>query len=264
ELPRTSGKAQGDGQGVGQPLQVQVGGVDVSGLTVYQRPHEKPAIVQPTGFQTGQFLPRGYTLAVYLIRPVNTLDLSGMVELGIGENAVFNHHLQLPFGTRIYGTASTPNVSDRIAISVDAMVFPDGQELPITGVVLDMDGLPGVRGYYFPQPIAVQAFPYLNEAAIGFLESNKSLDQTVTASTQGLSTRSRSTLKNQVNSGAQKGIASALQHQQEELDRRYPPYVLVKAGTGAWIQLTTALDLNARAINALASRAQPRSQPEKG
>jgi len=245
----------------GQPLQVQTGSLDVAALTVYKREENTvgPA-KRPSGFDTGNFLPKGQLIPVIFQTNVTTLDLSGMVEMQVAENVRFNGDvIRLPYGTKIYGSASTRNVSDRIAIAANTIVFTDGTELHIDGVALDRDARAGVRGYYVPQPAAVQLFPYANEAAIGALQTLGQSQQVTTQSVFGLTTSSvqnPNSWRNSLVTAGQQALQDTFNREQAMLDQRYPAYVIVKRGTVGYVQLSSALDLNAGKIF------QPQEEPK--
>jgi hypothetical protein len=237
----------------GQPLQVQTGSLDVATLTVYKREEDAAGPAKkPSGFDTGNFLPKGQRIPVIFQTNVTTLDLSGMVEMQVAENVKFNGDvIRLPYGTKIYGSASTKNVADRIAIAANTIVFTDGTELHIDGVALDRDDQAGVRGYYVPQPAAVQLFPYANEAAIGALQTLGQSQQVTTQSALGLTTSSiqnPNSWRNSLVTAGQQALQDTFNREQTMLDQRYPAYVIVKRGTMAYIQLSSALDLEAGKI----------------
>jgi hypothetical protein len=237
----------------GQPLQVQTGSLDVGALTVYKREEDVAGPAKrPGGFDTGNFLPKGQLIPVIFQTNVTTLDLSGMVEMQVAENVKFNGDvIRLPYGTKIYGSASTKNVADRIAITANTIVFTDGTELHLDGVALDGDARAGVRGYYVPQPAAVQLFPYANEAAIGALQTLGQSQQVTTQSALGLTTSSiqnPNSWRNSLVTAGQQALQDTFNREQAMLDQRYPAYVIVKRGTMAFVQLSSALDLNAGKI----------------
>ncbi len=234
------GKREGD---AGQPLQVQTGSLDVATLTVYKREDDgaKPAR-RPSGFDTGNFLPKGQLIPVIFQTNVTTLDLSGMVEMQVAENVKFNGDvIRLPYGTKIYGSASTKSVADRIGITANTIVLADGTELHIEGVALDGDARAGVRGYYVPQPAGVQLFPYANGAVMGALQTLGQSQQVTTQSAFGLTTattQSPNNWRNSLVSAGQQALQDAFNREQAMLDQRYPAYVIVQRGTMAYIQLS--------------------------
>ncbi|MGA3007169.1 MAG: TrbI/VirB10 family protein [Opitutaceae bacterium] len=234
----------------GRPLQIQTGTLDLAALTVYKREdNEVRPVRRPSGFDTGNFLPKGQLIPVIFQTDVTTLDLGGMVEMQVAENVKFNGNvIRLPYGTKIYGAASIKNVADRIGISANTIVFTDGTELHLNGVALDSDARAGVRGYYVPPPTAVELFPYINGAAIGALQSLSQSQEVTTQSALGLTTSSTqgpNSWRNAVATSGQQALQDAFNREQTLLDQRYPAYVIVKRGTLAYIQLSSALDLDA-------------------
>jgi hypothetical protein len=246
---------------VGQPLQVKTGSLDVATLTVYTRAEDeaKPA-KRPSGFDTGDFLPKGQLIPVVFQTNVTTLDLSAMVEMQVAENVKFNGDvIRLPYGTKIYGSASTKNVAERIGITANTIVFTNGTELHINGVALDSDAQAGVRGYYVPQPVAAQLFPYANGAIMGALQALGQSQQVTTQSALGVTTSSTQNPNNwrtAVAGAGQQALQDAFNREQAMLDQRYPAYVIVKRGSLAYIQLSSALDLTAWRMS------QPQDEPK--
>ena len=204
---------------------------------------------------TGQILPRGTKIHVYFIETVNTLDIESMVTLAVAEPVVFNHKVVIPFGTRLLGRASNKSTRDRIAIDVDTLLFPDGREVGISGLMKDMDGQSGVTGYYIPRPAMAQLAPYIGgflQAYAGNLLAGKT---TVNVLGTGVTTEASAT-KNEFMNQAAKMIGEQVKLQQQELTDRSPPYVVVVAGSEAVVQLRTAFNLTDDAGNA-AARSRP-------
>jgi hypothetical protein len=245
-----SERGAGQPVSVSQPLQVEAGSLDVGALTIYKRSEEsaRPA-KRPSGFETGNFLPKGQLIPVIFQTNVTTLDLSGMVEMQVAGTVKFNGDvIRLPYGTKIYGSASTKNVADRIGITANTIVLTDGTEFRIEGVALDVDARAGVRGYYVPQPAAVELFPYANAGILGALQTLGQSQQVTTQSALGLTTsttQNPNSWRNSLVTAGQQALQDAFNREQTLLDQRYPAYVIVKRGTMAYIQLSSALDLDA-------------------
>ena len=257
--PVTGTTAVGAPISVGQPLQVPVGAVDPNGLVVYKRtsgPVVEPA--KPSGFQTNHFLPLGHEIPVIFTDKVLTLDLEGLVRFQVAGNVVFNGRLQIPHGTFIYATASKKNVADRVAFTVHTVVWKDGSQTSLSGIAKDPDGQAGVMGYYIPRPAEADALGYLAPVALGFIESQK---RTMTSqqigaggTIQNIQQANPYDFRNEMLGAGQNGLQDQLRRQQDELDRRYQPYVEIRAGSTAVVQLTAAVDLDMRS-NAVAKRA---------
>lgn len=225
--------------------------------------HDTPVAV-PSGFTTNNFLPRGALIPVYFLTTVKTGTLEDMVMLGVAENVVFNHRVQLPFGTRLIGSASAAGDGDRIAINVDTVLFPNGEELPISGLGKDVDRGPGVRGYYIPQPIWVQLLPYVNNFIAAYVDT---LQETYTATTTynqngTLITNQQQQIdpfspKTQLAASASEALRNATQVTMESLNSLYKPYIVIPPGTAAFVQLRQATDITRKQVNGSAANPMP-------
>ncbi len=232
--------------------------VNVQSLVVYDAKRDtrtsaqqaKAAVqVVPTGFETYNFLPRGWLFPVYILSTVQTVNQEDIVIMGVAENIIFQHKVQIPFGTRLLGSAAGLSFEDRIAINVDTILYPDGRELPLSAFLKDANDLSsGVRGYYIPQPIRVQLAPYVSQ----FIDTwSKALaERYIGDSGDSESTREALDQTSDLISDQAKKI-------QERLDRRYPEKVVVPIGTKAYVQLRAPLDLTQAQIAGSLGNRQP-------
>lgn len=250
----------------GTPVEEDQGTLNLQSLIIYdsagQEAKVKAAADQAkakadadrTGFDTKNFLPRGFFFPVYLLTTVQTVNQEDIVVLGVAENVIFQHKVQLPFGTRLLGSAGASNFEDRVMINIDTILYPDGRELPISAFAKDSSDLAsGIRGYYIPQPLRVQLAPYANEF--------------IAAWTQAAADRFSERAKNNTDGNSdpvteQYDIASNLIREQArklqtKLDRRYPEKVVVPIGTKAYVQLRAPLDLTAARIAGSLDNRQP-------
>lgn len=205
----------------------------------------------PTGFDTDRFLPRGFFFPVYLLTTIQTVNQEDIVVLGVAENVIFQHKVQLPFGTRLLGSASGSSFEDRVSVNVDTILYPDGRELPISAFLKDASDLSsGVKGYYIPQPLRVQLTPYINEFIASWTQ----------AATQRYS-GSRDNNDGLVSLAGAEQSANLIREQanriQQRLDRRYPEKVVVPIGTKAFVQLRSPLDLTRARVGGSLSNTQP-------
>jgi hypothetical protein len=241
------------------PAQLVVEGVQPTPTPVTDNrpPNPSPPRPRPSGFETKNFLPRGAVIPVYILSMVKTGDMEDMVEMGVAKNVVFNGKVQLPFGTRILGSAAMAGDGDRVAINVDTILFPNGDELPISATVKDMDRGPGVRGYYIPQPLWVQLLPYVNNFLAAYLNT---LQKTITTDvtyvtpngmtiTQQQQVADMSDSQTQLLSSASESLQQATIVTMQELNKLYKPYLVVPPGTPAFVQLRQATDLTRRRVN---------------
>lgn len=204
--------------------------------------------VRPSGFASKDFLPMGTLIPVYLLTTVETTNLEDMVMFGVAENVVFNHDVRLPFGTRLIAQASQTSERDRIAFNVHTVLYPDGTELPMSGLVKDLDKRAGLRGYYYQTPLSVQ----LQQLALGILEDTQISSPSIPVIGGG-ATNGSSAASNGLGTIKQK----ILEDMYNDLRERYKPYVRIPLGTPAFVQLRNALDLKARAVNGGATNQMP-------
>ena len=254
--PSATSVSVGSPINTGQPLQVQVGALDPNALVVYKRSAGPPVAEapKPSGFQTNHFLPLGQEIPVIFTDKVLTLDLEGLVRLQVEGDVVFNGRLQIPHGTFLYATASKKNVADRVALTVHTIVWRDGSQSSLSGIAKDPDGQPGVIGYYVPRPAEADALGYLTPVALGFIEAQKSTMTTQQIGAGGTIQNAQQAnpynFRNEMLGAGQAGLQDQLRRKQDELDRRYQSYVEIRAGSTAVVQLTSAVDLNARSDGA--------------
>jgi hypothetical protein len=240
---------------LGQPLQVQASTTPAESYVVYSgdpaEPEQKPE-TRPNGFKTGDFLPLGTEFAVIFNDKVQTLDLEGLVSLTVvGDVRSPNGRIQIPNGTHIFGTASRKNIRGRVGVSLQTIVFiSDGHEVPISGILKDADGQPGVLGDYYPEPAGADAIGYLAPVATGFLNS---LQQTTNSIALGGAGTVQSAVqanpfsfRNQMLTASETALADQAAKKQQELTQLYQAYTEVRQATLATVQLTHGLDLTAK------------------
>lgn len=227
-------------------------------LTPTPSPTPLPSITPaPSGFETNNFLPRGALIPVYFLSMVKTGSLEDLVILGVAENVILNHQVQLPFGTRLLGSAAADGDGDRVAVNIDTVLFPNGEELPISGIAKDIDRGPGVRAYYIPQPMWVTLLPYVNNFIAAYLNT---LQKTITATTTAVTPNGTTVSQSQqvadltnpqtalVNSASQ-ALQNATQVTMQQINQLYKPYLVIPPGTPAFIQLRQATDITRKRIN---------------
>ena len=223
-----------------------------------------------TGFQTNKFLPRGALIPVYVLSTIKTGTLEDLVVLGVAENVIFNHDVQLPFGTRLLGSAAASGDGDRIAINVDTALFPNGEELPISGLAKDIDRGPGIRAYYIPQPVWVTLLPYVNNFIAAYLNTlQKTVEATTTAynpSTGGTTTEVQQVAdmtdtQTALVSSASNALMNATQVTMDQINKLYKAYLVIPPGTPAFVQLRQATDITRKAINGSVTNPMPSDLP---
>ena len=228
-------------------------------------PTAPAAVAVPSGFETKQFLPRGAIIPVYVLSMIKTGNLEDIVELGVAKNVVAFGKIQLPFGTRILGSSSQEGDGDRIAVNIDTILFPNGDELPISGIVKGTDKGPGIKAYYIPQPLWMQLLPYVNNFIAAYLNSlQNTIVQPITVTDSSGQT---ATYENQVSdsfdpqtqlvTSAAQALQQATVETMRSLNNLYKPYLVVPPGTPAFVQLRQATDLTRRRVNGSAFSPMP-------
>jgi len=165
-------------------------------------------------------------------------------------NLFFNHRLQIPFGTRFLGRLAGSPVRDRLNLSADEIVAPDGRELGISARAVEADDLgsdlrPGVAAQFIPPPAWAQLAPYVSDAVTGYLGLLQSRAQRqfvlgVGGLSLGGGSASASAPLEQASAQAVQDFASA---RLKEVEERYASHYLIPAGTECWLQLDADLDL---------------------
>jgi hypothetical protein len=207
-------------------------------------------------------VPRGTLICVYLLTTVDTANPAAVLQFGAARGLVFHRRPQLPFGTRFLGRLVGPPARDRLNLTVDAVLFPDGLELPISASVVEADEeggniRPGIAADYFPPPTWVQVAPYVSDFATGYLGLLESRAQRQFTIGLGgaLASPSSDSARPPLYEASAQAIQDFTQARLKEISQRYASHFLVPAGTACWLQLEADLDLRpARSRPSLPSR----------
>jgi type IV secretory pathway VirB10-like protein len=73
----------------------------------------------------------------------------------------------IPKGTKLIGSCNVVKSVDRVNITFNTMVFPNGQEIKFNGIALHNDGSGGVPGRVDKQKARLPAKVFLSAAATG-------------------------------------------------------------------------------------------------
>ena len=135
-------------------------------------------------YQSDALVPLGSMVKCLLIHNIVTNNFEAPVIAQVWEDFYFDGKLLLPFGTRIYGTASSGKERDRVMVRFDNIVFQDGKTIKINAMGLSKDGSGGLTGTVIDehnkQTFIQMAFNFLSGMALG-------LQQTATNQVTGLS-----------------------------------------------------------------------------
>ena len=134
-------------------------------------------------YQSNQLVPLGSMVKCLLIHNIVTNNFEAPVIAQVWEDFYFDGKLLLPFGTRIYGTASSGKQRDRVTVRFDNIVFQDGKTIKINAIGLSKDGSGGLTGTVIDehnkQTFIQMALNFLSGMALG-------LQQTATNQVTGI------------------------------------------------------------------------------
>lgn len=205
-----------------------------------------------SGFATHHFLPRGYRIPVILIDRINTSLGTLPVEMAVAKDVEWNGRLQIPFGWRIFGTASA-GTGVKVNVRANMILDPVGKEYPITGLVLNTALEPGFDGYPTPDPLLLQLLPIAQQTIGTFMsaaQDTTTQPTLVSGGALGTSTLSGSqqvyTLdaKNSILQGTAQALTMLMNQKVQELQKLYPQGEIVERGSLGLLLVTSPLDLN--------------------
>lgn len=192
-------------------------------------------------YQSGWIVPLGSMVKCLLIHNIVTNNFEAPVIVQVWEDFYFDGKLLLPFGTRIYGTASAGKQRDRVMVRFDNIVFQNGKTLKVNAIGLSRDGSGGLTGTVINESnkktFIAMALNFLSGTASG-------LQQTSTNAVTGMSeveASSRNALLN--------GVANTFQNEaksvKEEADNA-KGYAIVLAGSQLVVYFEKEIDTQGR------------------
>jgi type IV secretory pathway VirB10-like protein len=126
-------------------------------------------------FKSSKVVPLGSMIKCLLIHNIVTNNFEAPVIVQVWEDFYFDGVLLLPFGTRIYGTASAGRQRDRVTVKFHDIVFQDGTNIKIDAIGLSKDGSGGLTGIVIDdstkQTIIGMALNLLTGVALGFQQT---------------------------------------------------------------------------------------------
>ena len=176
-------------------------------------------------YQSNWVIPLGSMVKCLLIHNIVTNNFQAPVIVQVWQDFYFDGKLLLPFGTRIYGTATAGRERDRVTVAFHDIVFQDGKNIKINAIGLSQDGSGGLTGTVIDdgtkKTILAMAMNLLSGMALGF-------QQTSTNALTGLDqveSNSRNALLN--------GVANTFQKQAQQTQtdiENSKGYAIVLAG----------------------------------
>ena len=208
------------------------------------------------------WVPRGTLIAVYLLTTVDTGNPAAVLQFGAARNVIFNGRCQLPFGTRFLGKLSSRAGRDRVNLTADTILYPDGTERPVAASAVEADesGIrirPGIGAYFYPPPSWVQMAPYFSEfftGAMGLLASRAQQQFSIGVPGVSIASGSGGDLRAPLYQASAQAVQDLTQARLKELEQHYASFYLVPAGTACWLQLDADLNLDS-------DRGQPHAAP---
>ena len=92
------------------------------------------------------FMPTGFTFPVRLKNAVYSYNVESPAIAVVDEEVQYLKRVVIPARTRVIGAVAVQQDHNRILITFRTLVFPDGSEVPFTGLGLSLDGSLGIKG----------------------------------------------------------------------------------------------------------------------
>jgi len=191
-------------------------------------------------FKSKRLVPLGSMVKCLLIHNIVTNNFEAPVIAQVWEDFYFDGQLLLPFGTRIYGTASSGRQRDRVTVKFHDIVFQDGKTIKVNAIGLSEDGSGGLTGTVIDdstkKTIIGMAMNLLSGMALGF-------QQTSTNALTGINeveANSRNALLN--------GVANTFQKQAQQVQTDIDGskgYAIVLAGNALVVYFEEEADMQA-------------------
>ena len=190
------------------------------------------------GYQSNWVIPLGSMVKCLLIHNIVTNNFEAPVIAQVWEDFYFDGKLLLPFGTRIYGTASAGRQRDRVIVTFHDIVFQDGKNIKINAIGLSQDGSGGLTGTVIDdgtkKTILAMAMNLLSGMALGFQQSSTN----ELTGIQQVESNSRNALLN--------GVANTFQKQAQQTQsdiENSKGYAIVLAGNEIIVYFQNKADL---------------------
>jgi hypothetical protein len=210
-------------------------------------------------------IPRGTLIKVTLLTTVDTSNPSAVIQLAVCRSVFFHRRRQLAFGTRFLGRLSGRPMRDRLNLTADTVLYPDGRELPVvaTAVEADESGAnlrSGISAFYFPPPPWAQLAPYVSDffsGVMGLLESRAQSQFAIGLGGVSVQTTAPGSVRAPLYQASAQAVQDFTQARLKEIEQRYASYYLVPAGTVFWLQVENDLNLGRPAALPISSQSIP-------
>jgi len=125
------------------------------------------------GEGSGDKLPIGSTIPGKLVNTVLSTDSNSPIIAEIPEDVLWKNAVMIPAGTRAIGQATMDDVSQRLQARFQTLVFPEGDQHPISAMALMGDGSSGISGDYHSRTFEKQGGRFLGNFVGGLAEGMK-------------------------------------------------------------------------------------------
>jgi hypothetical protein len=115
-------------------------------------------------------MPMGSTFAARLVNTVLSSDSEAPVIAEVMDDVMPKDSLLIPRGTRAIGNASFDETALRLKVRFHTLVYPDGDQHPISGLGLLQDGSSGLLGDYHSGAFKKQAGRFIGNFVSGFAD----------------------------------------------------------------------------------------------
>lgn len=105
-----------------------------------------PGPTQKSSSTFNYFMHTGFTFPVVLRTAIFSYNIVTPVIVETEHDITFLGKTMLPKNTKIIGSASVTKSADRVNVNFATIVFPDGEEIPFSGMALHTDGSAGIPG----------------------------------------------------------------------------------------------------------------------
>ncbi len=110
------------------------------------QPRPWKGVTKKTASNNRYFLPTGFTFPVRLENAVYSYNVESPAVAVVDEEVQYLKRIVIPSGTRVIGTVAVQQDHNRILITFNTLVFPEGDEIKFTGLGLSLDGSLGIKG----------------------------------------------------------------------------------------------------------------------
>lgn len=92
------------------------------------------------------FMPTGFSFPARLDNAVYSYNVETPAVAVVERPISFLGRIVIPAGTRVIGTVAIQKSHDRVLVSFHTIVFPEGDEIKLSGMALSLDGSAGLKG----------------------------------------------------------------------------------------------------------------------